>query len=142
MHDRVKDLRVKFQEFCEALDVSEILMEWVLESALFATGEALAPVALLRVPKYPTLEVFRLDHEYPINRKDDVIDLRCSVARRNNDVAKTAINLFVQVKPHADRSQPLPSGLTHLISSISTRLFEFRLEKLCAIFERQSQRTQ
>jgi hypothetical protein len=75
---------------------------------------------------------------FQLTRRRDAADSMLALLRDGLRVF-TPGRIGVHFYPDILHIQP---GLTHLISSISTRLFEFRLEKLCAIFERQSQRTQ
>ena len=78
----------------ESLDVSQVLLEWVLAQVLLSVGKFDCPVRVISLPKDPSADVLGFDHKHSKNGDNDVVNLsRFSLRSGNEEVVEHMINI-------------------------------------------------
>jgi hypothetical protein len=91
--DRVQNLGVQIQMLGQTSRVPGVLMQWILKGILPAE-DALRPLWLIRRPEDPTAHVLRLNHEDSGPSDHEMVNLRCAVRGRDDDVVESHIGLI------------------------------------------------
>lgn len=94
-YDRHELAVINTQKFRQCFGVAIVLAKWVLEF-VFLPENALCPLRILLVAENPAIHVFRFDYEYSVSRHNDMVNLRCSIARRDSDVVDVNVDIGIE----------------------------------------------
>jgi len=92
------------EEFREGFGVPIVLAQGVLEMT-FLPIKDLRPLGLLLVSINPALDVLRFNHEDPVFRDNDMVDLGCPIGGRYGHIVDGAVDL--RVEPDLGRKSSL-----------------------------------
>ena len=95
MNGVLLDVKKTGQDFHLAVGLLHRILKRVIVSV-----NALRPHFLMGKSENPSLFVFCLDDKESKLRHDEVIDLRSSAGRWNDDVMKSSVSLLIEKNPH------------------------------------------